>query len=136
MDESKKNELNKALESMWDSLTDEQKEKAKECKSMDELMLLAGSAGVELPDEILDCVAGGVDGIAMNTGYTAMCPYCKTGHKGLSYLGKEDIMVKNKKLTTDVYGCNIVNKKFYFFDPLNKYYDQYGNKLTFDKPCL
>ena len=53
-------ELNKALEGLWDSLTDEQKEKAKACKSMDELTALAGQMGVELPDELLDSVAGGV----------------------------------------------------------------------------
>ena len=38
MEENKMNELNKALAGMWDSLTDEQKEKAKECNSVDELM--------------------------------------------------------------------------------------------------
>ena len=60
MDENKNaSELNKALEGLWDSLTDEQKEKAKECKSMDELTALAGREGVELPDELLDAVAGG-----------------------------------------------------------------------------
>ncbi len=51
--------LNDALEEMWDSLTDEQREKAKQCKTMDELMQLAGRMGVELPDELLDNVAGG-----------------------------------------------------------------------------
>ncbi len=59
MDENKMTELNKAIEGMWDSLTDEQKAKAKECKSMDELKTLAGKEGVELPDELLDAVAGG-----------------------------------------------------------------------------
>ena len=60
MDENKSaSELNEALKGMWDSLTDEQKEKAKQCQSMDELMQLAGKLGVELPDEILDSVAGG-----------------------------------------------------------------------------
>ena len=51
--------LNDMLKSIYDSLTDEQKEKAKQCKTMDELMLLAGEWGVELPDEVLDAVAGG-----------------------------------------------------------------------------
>ena len=57
--ENKVNELNEALKGMWDSLTDEQKEKAKECKSMDELTELAAKFGVELPDEMLETVAGG-----------------------------------------------------------------------------
>ena len=64
--ENKTTELNKALKDLWDSLTDEQKEKAKACKSMDELTALAGRMGVELPDELLDQVAGGsifVDGL-------------------------------------------------------------------------
>lgn len=61
MDENKSaSELNEALKGMWDSLTDEQKEKAKQCQSMDELMALAGKLGVEIPDELLDSVAGGV----------------------------------------------------------------------------
>ncbi len=52
-------ELQGALKGIWDSLTDEQKEKAKACKSVDELMKLAGEEGIELPDEMLDAVAGG-----------------------------------------------------------------------------
>ena len=48
-----------AFKGIDDNLTDEQKEKAKACKTMDELMTLAGEWGVELPDEVLDAVAGG-----------------------------------------------------------------------------
>ena len=48
-----------SIKSIYDSLTDEQKEKAKACKSADELITLAGTEGIELPDEILDAVAGG-----------------------------------------------------------------------------
>ncbi|MBE7008752.1 MAG: hypothetical protein E7422_06410 [Ruminococcaceae bacterium] len=51
--------LEEALKGIWDSLTDEQKEKAKACKTLDELAALAGKEGVELPDELLDAVAGG-----------------------------------------------------------------------------
>ena len=54
MDENKTNELNKALSGIWDSLTDEQKEKAKACKTTDELMLLAGKETVLAGDLILD----------------------------------------------------------------------------------
>ncbi len=60
MDENKKSELDPALTEIWDSLTDEQKEKAKTCKTTDELMLLAGKEGIELPDEVLDQVSGGL----------------------------------------------------------------------------
>ena len=51
--------LNNTLKGIYGSLTDEQKEKAKACKTADELMALAGDWGVELPDEVLDAVAGG-----------------------------------------------------------------------------
>ncbi len=44
---------------IWSSLTDEQKDKARACKSMDELRLLAGEEGIELADELLDSIAGG-----------------------------------------------------------------------------
>ena len=54
--------LSKALSDIWDSLTDEQKEKAKECKTADELIALAGKEGIELPDEALESVAGGYVG--------------------------------------------------------------------------
>ena len=55
MDEKMKDALN----SIYEHLTDEQKEKAKACRSMDELMKLAGEWGVELPDELLGAVSGG-----------------------------------------------------------------------------
>ena len=51
--------MKEAFKGIYDNLTDEQKEKAKACKTMDELMTLAGEWGVELPDEVLDAVAGG-----------------------------------------------------------------------------
>ncbi len=51
--------LNATLKGIYDSLTDEQKAKAKACKSMDELTALAAKEGMELPDEALEGVAGG-----------------------------------------------------------------------------
>ena len=53
--------LNAALKGIYDSLTDEQKAKAKACKTMEELTELAAREGVELPDEMLDAVAGGLE---------------------------------------------------------------------------
>ena len=47
------------LKNIYESLTDEQKAKAKACKTMDEMMALAGEWGIELPDEMVDAVAGG-----------------------------------------------------------------------------
>ncbi len=61
MDENKTVDpkLSEALYSVWDSLTDEQKEKAKACKTVGNLTELAAKEGIELPDELLDAVAGG-----------------------------------------------------------------------------
>ena len=53
------NNLNDTLKGIYGSLTDEQKKKAKECKTVEELMAFAGEEGLELPDEVLDAVAGG-----------------------------------------------------------------------------
>lgn len=51
--------FNEALRSVYNSLTDEQKAKAKACKSDEEIMQLAAAEGIELPDEILQSVSGG-----------------------------------------------------------------------------
>ena len=61
IDEKKRSEL---LGSVFDSLTDEQKEKAKACKTEKELLDYLAEAGVELPDELLETVAGGIFKIA------------------------------------------------------------------------
>ncbi len=53
-------ELKELLEKAIASLTEEQKEKAKACKTAKELLDFLAEAGVELPDEVLDKVAGGV----------------------------------------------------------------------------
>ena len=53
--------MKEVMKGIYENLTDEQKEKAKNCKTMDELMTLAGKSGIELPDEALDAVAGGCD---------------------------------------------------------------------------
>ena len=47
------------LKGIYDSLTEEQKEKAKDCKTMDDWMAFLEKEGLELPDEMLDAVAGG-----------------------------------------------------------------------------
>ena len=50
--------MKEAMKEIYDNLTDEQKEKAKSCKDLGELMELAGEWGIELPDELVD-VSGG-----------------------------------------------------------------------------
>ena len=44
---------------IYEKLNDEQKEKAKACKTMKELMEFAGEWGIEIPDELADSVACG-----------------------------------------------------------------------------
>lgn len=51
--------MKEAFKKFCSKLTDEQKEKVKDCKTWDEVMDFAGKEGVELPDEFLDFVAGG-----------------------------------------------------------------------------
>lgn len=51
--------LNEMLEKTCASLTDEQKEKVKDCKDVNEFISALGEMGVALPDELLEAVAGG-----------------------------------------------------------------------------
>ena len=51
--------MNAAVRGIYESLTDEQKEKAKACKTVEELTALAAREGVEMPDEVLEAAAGG-----------------------------------------------------------------------------
>lgn len=53
-------EMSDLLKSVVKGLNDEQKEKVKACKSPDEVIACLGELGVELPDELLDAVAGGI----------------------------------------------------------------------------
>ena len=46
---------------MYDSLSDDLKAKATSCKSAEELMNLAKTEGIELTDEQLDAISGGVN---------------------------------------------------------------------------
>ena len=47
------------MDSIYNRLTDEQKEKAKACKTKEDLIAFADEEGIELTDEELDAVAGG-----------------------------------------------------------------------------
>ena len=51
--------MDEVMKGIYEKLNDEQKEKAKACKTMKELMELAGEWGIEIPDEMADSVAGG-----------------------------------------------------------------------------
>ena len=76
MENEKANELIKGI---LDSLTDEQKQKAADCKDTDELLQKLSGEGEDLPDELLDAVAGGTK--PMFYKYTHQiwyqCPECR-----------------------------------------------------------
>ncbi len=59
-------EMSDLLKSVVKGLNDEQKEKVKACKSPDEVIACLGELGVELPDELLDAVAGGLNPAEVN----------------------------------------------------------------------
>ena len=126
--ENKVNELNEALKGMWDSLTDEQKERAKECKSMDELMSLAGKMRIELPDELLETVAGGIRWCfdAKETFNTVYCPYCRKSNYQTVYPGgANSVSVR----------CRKCDGKYIQADD-GSTYDENGNFLgTFKSGC-
>ena len=58
----------------FDELTPEQQEKARACKSADELLALAQSEGLELSAEQLEVISGG----SWNTGHACPEDYCST----------------------------------------------------------
>ena len=51
--------LSEQMAELLNGLTDEQKEKAKACKTMEELTAFLGELGIAMTDEALDAVAGG-----------------------------------------------------------------------------
>ena len=57
--------LHEKMAELLNGLTDEQKEKAMACKTMEELTAFLGELGAVLPDEALDAIAGGTEQIWM-----------------------------------------------------------------------
>ena len=51
--------MKEALKTVLENLTDKQKAVAQGCKDLDELFAYLGKEGIELPDDIVDEVAGG-----------------------------------------------------------------------------
>ena len=56
------------LAELMNGLTDEQKEKVKDCKDAGELVDALGKMGISLPDGLLDAVSGGVQAGIFTTG--------------------------------------------------------------------
>ena len=68
-------EMKELMDRIYGTLTDEQKAKAKACKTMDELMALAGEWGIELPDEALDHVNGGCSSSCSEDDMSLQCQH-------------------------------------------------------------
>ena len=86
-----------AFEKFCEKLTDEQKEKVKQCKDWNEVMEFAGREGVELPDEFLDSVAGGFTPDWKPVELTYDVPSTKTKKK------KDDYFLDAPPPPTDLY---------------------------------
>ncbi len=67
--------MQEAMKGIYDNLSDELKEKAKQCKTMDELMELAEKEGIELPDDVLDAVDGAYCARWSYNIHRTKCPY-------------------------------------------------------------
>ena len=80
-----KEKLAELISGIYDSLTDEQKEKVKACHTAEELIALAGKEGIELPDEALNAVAGGGCINRDQTDYGDRRPKSKSGDRRFQY---------------------------------------------------
>ena len=115
-------ELNEVLLKLWDSLTDEQKEKAKACKTADELIKFAGEEAIELPDEMLDQVASGH--IYKSTDPRSSMPWrvidSKTGEEITGFATYDEAYEYSKK---NLYGTDNL-----YWDDVQKIRDEYQAK--------
>ena len=68
-------------------LSPELREKARKCETIDELIALAGDEKVELPEEVLEAIAGGKSQKHKNCG-NPPCPKC--GSDDVKVLKMED----------------------------------------------
>ncbi|MBO4341285.1 MAG: hypothetical protein J5835_07660 [Bacteroidales bacterium] len=66
--------INDELKKLYERLSNEQKQKADECKTADEFLKLMGELGIELPDGLADVVTGGT-----STGWGNRTPQQVTG---------------------------------------------------------
>ncbi len=52
--------MKEAIKDVYEKLNDEQKKKVDECKSADDLMNLFSEWDIELPDDLVEAVGGGI----------------------------------------------------------------------------
>ena len=77
-------------EELLKGLSQEQIEKARKCKSTDELIILAKEEGVSLTDEQLAAVSGG---FCSSTGVSVTCPKCNTKFNDEVYKGSRQTVL-------------------------------------------
>ena len=89
-------------EELLKDLTEEQKAKLKECKSVEEMIALAKKEGVTLNEEQLAAVNGG------GCGSTRKCPYCGSENydRETRYIGTRGSSEVN------IYTCRDCGKQF------------------------
>ena len=119
------NEFN--LEEYIKDYSPELQEKARQCKTKDELMQLAAENDLEIPEEALEAVAGGCTSKGcehsfQETGRIGMLPYLGSNDKHIMYNGK----VVNG-LRTKV--CSKCGETHYFIEPSESLRSGYGTIL-------
>lgn len=77
-------------EELLKGLSQEQIEKARKCKTTEELIILAKEEGVTLSDEQLAAVSGGV---CSDTGVTVKCPKCNKKFNDEVYKGSREYVM-------------------------------------------
>ena len=88
-------------EELLKGLSDEQIAKLKECKTQEEILALAKEEGVELTDEQLEAVSGGIC-LVQEVGDTRKtCPEC--GSKNVIVLGDQYLLCNDCKHRWDLW---------------------------------
>ena len=119
------NEFN--LEEYIKDLSPELQEKARACKTKDELLELAAENDLEIPEEALEAVAGGCTSEGcehsfQETERIGMLPYLGSNDKNIMYNGK----VVNSLITKV---CSKCGETHYFIEPSVSLRSGYGTIL-------
>ena len=119
--------MNAEFEKYIEGLSPELQEKARECKTKDELMQLAAENDLEIPEEALEAVAGGCTSEGcehsfQQTERIGMLPYLGSNDKNIMYNGK----VVNSLITKV---CSKCGETHYFIEPSVSLRSGYGTIL-------
>ena len=119
--------MNAEFEKYIEGLSPELQEKARECKTKDELMQLAAENDLEIPEEALEAVAGGCTSEGcehsfQQTERIGMLPYVGSNDKNIMYNGK----VVNSLITKV---CSKCGETHYFIEPAVSLRSGYGTIL-------